>query len=255
MIAAIAYFLAIIVAEGITVAIHPLWGLTCHIVMLVAIITHSSLTGDNRIRHLVLSLALVPLVRIMSLSMPLANVPQIWWYPIIYIPLLAAAITAMRIMGYRAGDIGFKPGLFHIQLIVALTGFVFGVVEYLILVPEAAVAVEYTWREIWVRALIFLVCTGFVEEFIFRGVLQRAAVEAFGEWRGIIYISAIFAVVHMIHYTEVGLLRVLIDIAFVFVVAMFFGGMVKKTGSLLGVTLAHGLTNTLIYLVVPTISG
>ena len=59
-----------------------------------------------------------------------------------------------------------------------------------------------------------------MEEFIFRGVLQRTAVEAF-RWWGIVY------------------------------VALFFGGEVKQKGSLFGVTLAHGLTNIMLFLIVP----
>ena len=38
---------------------------------------------------------------------------------------------------------------------------------------------------------------------------------------------------------------------FVMVVALFFGTVVKKTGSLLGVSLAHGITNSVLYLVAP----
>ena len=88
-----------------------------------------------------------------------------------------------------------------------------------------------------------MVCTGFVEELIFRGVLQRSAVEAFGWW-GIIYVSLLFAVVHLIHQS-------LIDIAFVFVIAIFFGWVVKKTGSIFGVTLSHGIANIVLFLVAP----
>ena len=40
-----------------------------------------------------------------------------------------------------------------------------------------------------------------------------------------------------------------IDVTFVFIVALFFGWVVKKTGSLLGVTLSHGITNIVLYLV------
>jgi hypothetical protein len=125
---------------------------------------------------------------------------------------------------------------------VALSGLLFGVIEYLILAPEPMVT-ELTWQEVWLPALIFLMCTGFVEEFIFRGVLQRTAVEVFGGW-GIIYVSLLFAVLHM------GFLS-LIDVVFVFFVALFFSWVVKKTGSLLGVSLAHGITNIILYLVVP----
>ena len=36
-----------------------------------------------------------------------------------------------------------------------------------------------------------------------------------------------------------------------FVVAIFFGWIVAKTNSLLGVTLAHGLTNIMLFMVMP----
>jgi len=240
---AIIYLLAITAAEAVTVLVQPVWGIVCHAIVLVAVVVHSALASDYRNRHLVLSLALVPLVRIISLGMPLVNIPQIWWYPIIYTPLLAAAIVVVRILGHRAREVGLSFSSFPVQLVVGLSGLLFGVIEYLILAPEPMIT-ELTWREVWLPALIFLFCTGFVEEFIFRGVLQRTATEAFGNWRGIIYVSLLFAVLHM------GFLS-LIDVVFVFVVALFFGWVVKKTGSLSGVTLAHGITNILLYLVVP----
>jgi len=240
---AIIYLLAITAAEAVTVFVQPVWGIVCHAIVLVAVIMHSALASDYRYRHLLLSLALVPLVRIISLSMPLVNIPQIWWYPIIYAPLLVAAIMVMRILGHRAGEVGLNFKRIPIQLAVAISGLLLGVVEYFILAPQPLIA-EFTWQEVWLPALILLVCTGFVEEFTFRGVLQRTAVEMFGGWWGIIYVSLLFAVLH------IGFLS-LIDVVFVFAVALFFGWVVKKTGSLFGVTLAHGITNILLYLVVP----
>jgi len=239
---AIIYLLAIIIAETVTVFFAPLWGIISHIIILVALILHSALVSEHRYQQLVLSLALVPLVRIMSLSMPLSGIPQIWWYPIIYAPLLAAAITVIRLTGYRAADVGLTVRFLPVQLAVALTGVLFGVAEYFILAPEAMVA-EFTWQEIWPPALLFLLCTGFVEELIFRGVLQRTALGAFGSW-GIVYVSLLFAILHM------GFLS-WIDAAFVFLAALFFGWVVKKTGSLLGVTLSHGITNISLYLIIP----
>ncbi|MBA7657677.1 hypothetical protein ES703_65617 [subsurface metagenome] len=239
---ALGYFLAITVAELITAIGEPVWGIFGHIIVLIAVILHSALTSRQPHQQLFLSLALVPLVRIISLSMPLANIPQAWWYPIIYAPLLVAALIVVRILGLRAEDVGLSFRLLPVQLVVGLSGLMIGVAEYLILKPEPVV-VELTWQGIWLSALIFLVCTGFVEEFIFRGVLQHTALEAFG-WRGIVYVSLLFAVLHM------GFLS-WIDVVFVFVVALFFGWIVKKTGSLLGVTLAHGVTNTILYSVAP----
>ncbi len=239
---ALIYLLAIAIAEVITVIIEPMWGIFCHIMVLVAVILHSALGRGQTQQQLLLSLALVPLVRIISLSMPVAKIPQIWWYPIIYLPLMVAAFEVVRILRYTLEEIGLNLKRTPIQLAVALTGVVFGVAEYLILKPEPMV-IELTWQKVWLPALILLTCTGFVEELIFRGVLQHSAVTAFG-WRGIIYVSLLFAIVHLIHHSA-------IDIVFVFVIALFFGWVVKKTGSLLGVTLSHGVTNIILYLVVP----
>ena len=244
MITAILYLLAIIVAETITVYVQPLWGIGCHFVILVAVILQSALDTDYPYRPLLLSLALVPSVRIISLSMPLASIPQIWWYPITYAPLLAAAIVVMRLLSYRSDQVGLTFKWFPVQLVVALTGVLFGVAEYIILTPEAMVN-ELAWQEAWLPALIFVLCTGFVEEFIFRGVLQRSAVDAFGGL-GIVYVSLLFAILHM------GFLS-WIDVTFVFIVALFFGWVVKKTWSLLGVTLSHGITNIVLYLVAPAL--
>jgi len=242
MIPAISYLLAITLAESITVFVHPVWGIACHMGILTLIIVHAALDISYPHRPLLLSLALVPLVRTISLSMPLANIPQIWWYPIIYAPLLMGAIVVTRILHYKRGELGLTVKSFWVQLAVGLTGLFFGVIEYLILRPEPLVA-RFAWQEIWLPTLILLVCTGFVEEFIFRGVLQHSAVEAFG-WRGVIYISLLYAILHMGFFSW-------INVIFVFVVALAFGWVVKKTGSLLGVILSHGITSVISYLVVP----
>ncbi len=59
-----------------------------------------------------------------------------------------------------------------------------------------------------------------------------------------LYVSGLFAILHM------GFLSWL-DVIFVFSVALFLSWVVKKTGSLLGVTLSHGITNIMLFLVVP----
>ena len=247
----IVYLLAIAGAEAITVFAHPMWGIVCHIAILVAAILQSSLAKgyhDSQ-RHLVLSLALVPLVRILSLSIPLVNIPQIWRYPAIYIPLAAAAFMVMRVLGYRTKDVGLNFRWSPVQLAVAVAGFGFGFAEYFILRPETVVT-ELVWQQVLPWVLIFVLFTGFVEELIFRGVLQRTAGEVFGGWRGIIYVSMLFAILHLAWY-EANPSVSYWDVPFVFAVALFFGWVVKKTGSLIGVTLSHGITNTVFFLIAP----
>ena len=244
---ALIYLLVITAAEVLTVIVQPVLGIVCHIAILISVVVHSAIAREYPYRHLILSLGLIPLIRILSLSMPLANIPQIWWYPIIYFPILVAAVIVMRILDYKAGDIGLNFGVFPVQLAVGLTGFVFGTVEYFILTEEA-IATGLVLRETPLLAVLLLpLCTGVVEELIFRGVLQRTAVEVF-RWWGIVYISLLFAILHT------GFLS-WIDVIFVFGVALFFGWVVNKTRSLFGVIVSHSITNLVLYVLIPSFLG
>ena len=60
MIEAIVYLLATTIAEVVTVTAQPVWGIVCHIVILVAVIVHSAMATRYPHRQLLLSLALVP---------------------------------------------------------------------------------------------------------------------------------------------------------------------------------------------------
>jgi len=241
---AVAYLLVIATAEAVTMFLHPLGGLIAHAIILATVIVRSAQTNDKPLQQLALSLALIPLVRIVDLSMSLSIIPMPIGarFALVYTPLIVASLVVVRTLGYKWGEVGLNFRSLPIQFGIASSGLLFGWAEYNILKPEAMIS-QLTWSEVLPLALILLAFTGFAEEFAFRGVLQRSATEAFG-WRGIVYVSVLFAVMHMGFQSWQ-------DVIFVFGVAMFFGWAVKKTGSLFGVTLAHGLTNIMLFLVIP----
>lgn len=237
------YAAAVTAAEIVTAYYNPLYGIACHMVLLLALLVHASLAYKQAINLVYLSLSLAPMIRIMSLSMPLSGIPPMYWYLIISLPLFAAAATVMRFAGFKPWEIGLTVGNLPLQLLVALLGVPLGLMEYLILKP-APLVTELTFQHVWLPALILLVSTGFLEEFIFRGVMYRAAVETLGKQYSIIYISFIFAVLHITHLSPV-------DLIFVFAVALLFSVTVGFFRSLLGVSLAHGLTNIGLYIIWP----
>lgn len=238
---AILYLLGIAAAELITALVDPVGGIIFHAFILLTLLSHASF-APHPSRELYLSLSLAPLTRILSLSLPLANIPQIYWYIIIAIPLLIATFIVASMLGYRRTEVGITLRNLPLQLLIAATGVAFGFIEYQILKPDALIG-ALSLRGIMLPALIMIVATGFVEELIFRGVMQRSSLEAMGT-RGLLYITAIFAVLH------IGFLSA-IDVLFVFAIGLFFAFTVKKTGSLLGVSLSHGITNILLYLIIP----
>ena len=176
---AILYLAAIVGAEVVTNLFNLIGGLICHVILLTALIVHSSLTPKSPYRKLLVALCLAPLTRIMSLSMPLAQFPLIYWYLIIYPPLFLAGWVAMRHLNFTARETGLNARKLPLQLLIALTGVIFGVAEYYILRPEPLIS-ELYWGEMLLPAFVLLVGTGFTEEFIFRGVVQRASVETLG---------------------------------------------------------------------------
>lgn len=242
---AVGYLIALTVAEATSTLLEPRIGLTLHAITLVALIIHGVFTDDQPTRGLLLTLSFAPLIRVLSYALPLASFPTIDWYVLTSVPLFVAAFLSARALGLTRRELGLIVGYWPIQGAVAVSGLLLGYVEYRILRPEPLVS-ALTVPELWLPALILLVCTGFLEELLFRGLLQRTAMGVVGRF-GILYVAILFAVLHLGYHSA-------LDVLFVLGVGLYFGWVVARTGSLLGVTLAHGLTNILLFLIVPLTS-
>ena len=237
------YMGGITLAEVLTSFASPHLGLVVHGVLLVLILVHSAVKDGSKEQRFLLALGMAPLIRLMSLSLPLLKFDFMYWYMIIGIPLLLAAWVVFRLSRYKAAQVGLGWGrLLPAQLVIGLSGLGLGLMEYLILKPEPLVE-SFSLANIWLPALILLVFTGFLEELIFRGLMQQASVNTLKKY-GPVYISVLFAVLHIGYKSW-------IDLVFVFLVGFAFSIVVQHTRSLAGVTLAHGLTNISLFLVFP----
>jgi len=243
---ALAYLVGIALAELLTTCADPRLGLLADCMLLVGLLFHSSRVDSKKQRAFLVSLAFAPLIRILSLSLPLTQFPVMYWYLITSIPLFAAVLVAAPTLGYSWPELGLNPRGWPLQIVIGLSGVVFGAVEYYILRPDP-LASALTWAQVWWPALILLVSTGLLEELIFRGLLQRAAIDGLGRW-GLVYVAVLFAVLHIGYQSPV-------DVFFVLMVGLFFGWTALHTRSLLGVTLSHGLTNVALFLIMPFLVG
>jgi membrane protease YdiL (CAAX protease family) len=133
-------------------------------------------------------------------------------------------------------------GHLPLQFGIGLLGLPLGLVDYLILRPAPLLA-ESSWQAVLGAALILLVSTAFLEEVIFRGLLQTSAGTVLGRW-GPLYVSAVAAALHIGHLS-------VLHVGMVFFISVGFAWLVARTASLLGVTLAHGLMNIALYLALP----
>ena len=229
-------------AELVTAALDPRAGLAVHALVLVLVLAHGGTAGDNHAGKLALALVLAPMIRILSLSLPLAQFPRLAWYPLVTAPLLIATVMLAQQMHLTRAAFGLRAGDIPLQLMLAGSGFGLGVAAYLIFKPDPLLTV-FSWHAFLLQTTNLLIFTGLVEEAIFRGLLQSLALPVL-ERRAILYVSLLFAALHTGHGTAAGIM-------FAFGLSLLFAYLVLWSGSILGVALAHGIMNVTLFLVVP----
>ncbi len=234
------YFIAFLNAELVTLFVNDSLGLAFYFIILLGILIHSALESELVHHEFILVLSLVPLIQIVNLAITLDEFSDTYRYLIMSFPVLVGIISVVRVLNIRPVDVGLITGTIPVQCLIAITGIGFGLVAYFILDPEPIVS-DLTWSKAIVPALVLLF-VGFVQEFAFRGVIQSFAHQlGFLGWT---YIALVFAVL------QIGEESVLYCL-FMLEVALFFGWAVKRRGSILGVSLAHGFMNVGLYLIFP----
>ena len=242
-------------------------------IFILAIVIFHAYLEHGLSRRLLLSLSLVPLIRLLELAIPPASFYQLYRWVLVMVPVFVAAVVLMARLKLGVREVGLtaprkiprnfagtpdlkieftgSPKIRRIfgvwmsglpwQAGVALSGFPLGLAEWLAFRPERLV-VGLGWEDLILPGLGFLLC-GFVVELIFRGIMQQTFGNALG-WPGLVYVSLIFGLVNMSRPSGLGFLLG-------FGAGLFFAWVVRRTGSLFGVAFAHGIAAWELYLLLP----
>jgi uncharacterized protein len=233
-----------VVAEVLTAMVHTGLGLALHAVLLV-LFTWRAAIADGATHDLMAALSVLPLIRVLSIGMPFWLVDQPMHFALVNVPLMAGTVVAAAYLGYGRRQLGLTLGGLPWQVPVIASGVLIGYIERLIIQPPALVD-ELSVATVWWPVLSLILFTGLSEELLFRGVLQTAAVRALGAPVGILYVSLMFGALHIGWQSA-------LDVAFVTLVGVFFAWVVYRTGSILGVSLSHGITNVMLFIVLPNV--
>ncbi len=231
----------LLIAEFATTR-NPKTGMIAHGCVLVVLLLHSTIAEDRYFSNLYASLSIIPLIRILSLCIPLMHFEYILWFLIVGVPLFTAIFTCIYLQHIDLRCVGFKiPSHREVPLTwgIILLGIPVGMVEYYVLEPEFMIGTRASWVA---PILILVICTGFLEELLFRGLLQHTFTEAVG-MRGILIVSVIFGFLHLGNSWLDCVLAG--EIGFIYALA------VRKTGSIYGVSISHGVINIMLFLVMP----
>jgi hypothetical protein len=262
----LAYLGAVVVAEiliavpgGATSGERPLQslGLGLHILLVFSLMFLSVVlqTKDPILAPLLVAASLASLVRVFSLAVPrypFFGLPEtdplntIPWLALVSIPLLVSILAVAYVQRLGPRDLGLLFTRWQevpLQAAIAATGIPLGFLEFAILRPEPWVS-TLALGSVAIGGLVIFLATGLSEELIFRGILLRRAVEGLGERFGLLYVTAIFASLHIFFLKGE-------DLVFVFAVGLFYGFVVLETRNLWGAILSHTLGNVILYLVAP----
>jgi len=224
------YAVAIMAAEAVTARGGVVLGTLCQAVIVLALLNHYVWLGHAPRRHALPVLVLVPLLCILSVTMPITQLPPLYWFVLIGLPLLVSAAWTVRLLGVPWSGLGLPRRSWRWQGLVACSGLPLGVVGFLVVHPRALIP-TLDGRDLVVGAIILTIFVGFTEELIFRGLLQQAMIDVFGPpgllWSTVIYASLYVGSLSWSYVVFIGL------------VSLFFGWCVQRTGSLWGVTAAH----------------
>jgi uncharacterized protein len=236
------YFLVFGAAEYFCSKDTHVLGIIIYLLALFGLIINGTLTGNKDQRVFWLALGIVPIVRIISIAMPvMLQFSQFMWYIIIAVPIFVCVVSMTGYFKYGLADVGLTWNYPLVQILVGISGAGLAIIDYLILKPEPLIN-SLTLEIIIFPAIVLIIFTGFIDELVFRGVIQRAAKDIVPS--GWILVSAIYAVTQ-ISYGSV------FHCILSFLISLYFGWVVKKTGSIAGVSICHGLINCGVFLIFP----
>lgn len=242
---------AIIGAELIIAFVDPVIGVALDAVIIAGLAGHGYVfaRGGTRapsspVTLACLSLSLLPILRLLSLTLPANRLAEITWYEMVGAPILVVLVLLCRMDG-DLGRLARNPGRIGVQATIALSGVPLGLLGYLIARP-APLATGSDTMNFLLGPPILIVFSGLTEELLFRGAIAVSLARIGGRFMAITCPALLFTAFNLdIGHTAY--------VPFVAAYGLAFGLAVRRTGSLWGVAAAHGILNVGLIIIWPNV--
>ncbi len=219
-----------------------------HVLLLVVLLAHYLAVEDAEYGPILLVLMLPSLMRLVSLTVPVVDLPVAAWFVMIGTPTYLAILLVIRISPVGLGRLLRWPPGAALQLVVALSGILHGLVLYLALRPAALVATTQPATALVVVAVL-VVFVVLLEEIMFRGVIQLVALEV---TRSRVAAVAVGSVVYACTFVSSDSF---ITPMLMLAIGVLFGATVALTRSLWGTVGAHASMTIGLLIVWPAVLG
>ena len=189
--------------------------------------------------------ALIMATRVVLTPFPMGFLSLPAFLPAVYTLILAGLTIYIAFRHIEAGDVRLSKGNRSLGFQASLglaSGSLLGTAEFFILKPSPILPGASLAETIAYVTIVLGLMVGFVEELMFRGLLQASLERLLPPWQAIGATSVIFGLMH------VGWMNPL-EVLLAYGAGIVFGYLAKATGSLLAPMIAHGFGNLVLYLI------
>jgi uncharacterized protein len=217
---------------------------TIHAINLIVLV-QSSAYIENEVYPV---LMLLPLFRILNLTMPVFFNLTLYSFPLVYAPMFFPMYLIIKNKTLSRKELGLTlRGIHYYAPLGIAIGILLGWGEYSLVRPQ--VLTQSVGMEGLIElSVVMIFFVGLVEEFVFRSALQTVAIERLGQIQGVLFTGLLYGFMH-------GGDHLTTEILFAFCAGLVFGILFLKTASLPLIALAHGATNVSLFLIVPVYGG
>ncbi|TAH69117.1 MAG: CPBP family intramembrane metalloprotease [Anaerolineaceae bacterium] len=220
-------------------------GAIIYLAILMSLLIAALLKYQKPCYQLFSALAIIPLIRIISVSLPMTGLSELLKIVFVSLPLFITGIIIAKITSITPKILGFTTYKLHIQLLISLIGLPLGLIKFYIIKPKLInISVAPVEILMWVITLIF--CVGLLEEFLFRGILFNVAGKFLSNNKAMYFISLLYAALTISS-------KSFFNVIYAFMISLLFCRIFIWKKSIIGISLAHGIINITFYLICPQI--
>lgn len=219
-----------------------------HIAVLLSLSISNSFIKDLQIHKIYMPLMLLPVLRIVNLSMPIFSEMTINSLVLYYIPLAIPVVAIIINQRNSLKEIGITTKHLLIYIILAIPlSFLLGLGEYLIIEPEHLIP-DLTFVNLLKLTFVMVFFVGLIEELIFRSILQTRLEKILTFPEALLITGILFGLMHSGYGTYY-------EIIYTCEVGLLLGFIFHKTRSLPFIAITHGLINVFLFGIFPFIIG
>ena len=187
---------------------------------------------------------LLPILRLVNLSMPIFFESNLYSFIFIYAPMtIPITIISVhhKIPGEKKTDLLKKIGVYLPFSI--LGGLIFAEIEYLFIQTSPLIP-DISSINLLKLAIVMIFVVGLIEELIFRGIIQTSLEKFLGPAGSILLASLLFGMMHSSYGTPY-------EMGYTFLAGCILGYFFYRTRSLAFVVMIHGFINIFLFGLIP----